>query len=901
MPDRLSREQLLAGSQDLRAARPFLIQVSIATGVVLVAMILSVAASHRMRVARARNAVANGEMGRMAREAELLALDRETAVRGYLITHDERSLEPEIRGRPLLATKLDSLDALSRETSSQHSSVTALEASVARWQDLFAEPTVRQARAGAIPSLDSTLAGKTLFDSVRTQFDGIVRDQDRRYANGLAAVESSRFLWSAVMLVEILVLVTLLFLLRARLRRLIGRVTSQHAVLATQNDQLLEQRDQLEAQAVELETTIQELQDGELRLAGVTSRLVEAQQLASIGSWEVEGDTGVQAWSDEMYRLFELEPAGHAPASFVEHVHPEDRDRVAAALTSILDQGGEFIAEARVVRRDGSVRMVSAHGSAHHNDDGQLRVSGTVQDVTDQKRVEAELRETGELLRTLLDSAPIAIVATDASLQVVAWNPAAERLFGWTAAEVMGRRSPLIQDAYPNDSRELRARAVANEQVMGVRVQRARKDGSTVDVSVSMSAHHDQKGNPAGYVALLTDLTDRLALEAQFRQAQKMEAVGRLAGGVAHDFNNLLTVISGYGDLLMMADDRTEDDRASLLEIRHAVDRAAALTRQLLAFSRQQVLQPRVLALNDTIEQTGKMLRRVLGEDIFFETQLAPDVGHVSADPGQIEQVLMNLAVNARDAMPTGGRLRIETANARLDESSLRLHPDVATPGEYVVLTIGDTGVGMPVDVRERIFEPFFTTKALGKGTGLGLSTVHGIVEQSGGHIFVYSEVGRGTTFRIYLPRHEASGMDDEQTPTPAEELEGSESILLVEDDAAVRGVTRAILTRAGYSVVEGENGRDALAIIALADRRIDLVLTDVVMPGMGGPELARRIHALRPGLLIIFMSGHTRAMISSEDFSADVSFIEKPFSTPELLGQLREMLGRRTRAEAEA
>ena len=379
--------------------------------------------------------------------------------------------------------------------------------------------------------------------------------------------------------------------------------------------------------------------------------------------------------------------------------------------------------------------------------------------------------------------------------------------------------------------------------------------------------------------------------EERLRQAQKMEAVGRLAGGVAHDFNNLLTVIISYSALLL--EDLGSDDpkRDDVDQIRKAAEGAAALTRQLLAFSRQQVLQPKALDLKATVAGTEKLLKRLIGEDVQLTTFLAPDLGVVKADPGQIEQIIINLAVNARDAMPTGGRLTIEAANVAMDEAYVRGHVP-ASPGRYVMLALSDTGIGMDEQTKARIFEPFFTTKEPGKGTGLGLATVYGIVKQSGGFIWVYSEPGHGTSFKVYLPRVDEPAEPATAPLATAEPAHGTETVLVVEDAASVRMVTRQVLERYGYAVLEAPNGDTALRLAAKHHGPIHLLLTDVVMPGLSGRQLAGQLAQLRPGLKVLYASGYAdHAIVHHGILESGIAYLQKPF-TPETLGRrVRQVL----------
>jgi nitrogen-specific signal transduction histidine kinase/ActR/RegA family two-component response regulator len=394
-----------------------------------------------------------------------------------------------------------------------------------------------------------------------------------------------------------------------------------------------------------------------------------------------------------------------------------------------------------------------------------------------------------------------------------------------------------------------------------------------------------------GLVVTFRDITARKDLEEQLRQSQKMEAIGRLAGGIAHDFNNLLTAISGYCELLLMGLGTGDPLRRICDEITKAADRAAALTRHLLAFSRKQVLQPKVLDLNAVVSAIDPMLRRLIGEDLELTILSAPTLGRVKADRVQIEQVLVNLAVNARDAMPRGGKLIIETADVELDEAYVRRLVDVRA-GSYVLLAVSDTGSGMDAETLAHIFEPFFTTKEPGKGTGLGLSTVYGIVKQSGGYIFVYSELNRGTTFKIYLPRVEEEVPLPDQNAVPAIPTEGWETVLLVEDEQPVRALVREILQRNGYAVLEAGHGREALQISDRYPGPIHLMVTDVVMPGISGCELAEHLASRRPDTKVLYVSGYTdNALLNHDMTDPTIAFLQKPFTTYALARKVREVL----------
>src|SRR5438552_3078339 len=418
-----------------------------------------------------------------------------------------------------------------------------------------------------------------------------------------------------------------------------------------------------------------------------------------------------------------------------------------------------------------------------------------------------------------------------------------------------------------------------------------RPDGSIRWIRGRASAVRDASGKVTRIVGIAEDVTELQRTQDQLFRAQKMEAIGRLAGGVAHDFNNLLTAIIGHAELVL-EDVRAGDPlRQDLEEILKAGQRAAILTRQLLAFSRQQVLEPRVLDPNALVADMNKVLRRLIGEDIELLTVLADRVGAIKGDGGQLEQVIMNLAVNARDAMPAGGKLTIETANAELDEAYAHSHEPVR-PGPYVMLAMSDTGSGMSEEVKARTFEPFFTTKEPGKGTGLGLATVYGIVKQSSGYIWVYSEVGKGTTFKVYLPRVAEPAETLAAAPRAPKPRGGTETVLLVEDDELVRALARRVLARAGYQVLEASNGGGALLAAERHQGPVHLMVTDVVMPGLNGRELAARLKPLRPDMKVLYVSGYTdRAIAHQGVLEPGVAFLEKPFAPDALARKVREVL----------
>jgi PAS domain S-box-containing protein len=489
-----------------------------------------------------------------------------------------------------------------------------------------------------------------------------------------------------------------------------------------------------------------------------------------------------------------------------------------------------------------------------------------------------ELEKANHTLRELIDGSPLAIAAVDANGAVLSWNVAAERMFGWTTEEVLTHPLPNVPEDRLEESAAFRQRLLAGQGFSDLVTTRQRKDGRRIEVSVSTAPLRDASGAVVGVIFMYSEVTERRHLEEQLRQAQKMEAVGQLAGGVAHDFNNVLAVIMSYGDLMLEELGADAPMSADLREVTAAAARAAGLTRQLLAFSRRQLLQPHVVQLNALITNLEKMLRRLLRESIELTTNLDAGLGYVYADAGQIEQVLVNLVVNARDAILHAGDISITTSNVQLDAEYGRLHSG-APAGAYIMVSVGDTGCGMTSEVQERMFEPFFTTKERDRGTGLGLSTVYGIIRQSGGYVWCYSEAGKGTTFKIYLPRVESA---DEPMPVAATApaSRGSETILLVEDEAPVRLVASRILRQSGYTVIEAPDGATAVALCMAHTDPMDLVVTDMVMPGMTAHELAARVRAIRPETRVLFMSGYTEdAALRQRFLEPGAAFLEKPFT----------------------
>ncbi|QEL17643.1 PAS domain S-box protein [Limnoglobus roseus] len=556
-----------------------------------------------------------------------------------------------------------------------------------------------------------------------------------------------------------------------------------------------------------------------------------------------------------------------------------------AALRDAVREGRSCDVEVLNYRKDGTTFWNQVLISPVRDDAGRLtHFVGVQTDVTARKTADESLARLAAIVQGSRD----AILSTTLSGVITSWNDGAAKMLGYAAAEVVGQHQLLLAPPDKADDMESALRRVGRgESVPPFPTVWLGRNGRPVDVMVSVSPIRDRDGRVAGASKVVQDITGVRHLEDQLRQAQKMEAVGQLAGGVAHDFNNLLTVITGYTELILEDLPPDSPTRDLLVEIHKAGVRSAGLTRQLLAFSRKQVLTPKLLDLNEVVRETEKMLRRVIGEDVRLGVDLQPHPGWVLADQGQLEQVILNLAVNARDAMPRGGGLTITTRTAPADHGG-------AGPrsGPAVVLSVADTGVGMTDAVKARIFEPFFTTKAVGHGTGLGLAVVHGVVAQSGGRVEVDSAPGRGTVFRIFLPLAEQPGGQSAGRSGVRGMARGTGTILVVEDEAAVRALTRHILQAAGYSVLEAADGEGAVRVAAGHPGTIDVLVTDVVMPGAGGREVADRLRGLRPGLKVLYLSGYTSdAVIRHGIETHKVNFLQKPFSPAALAAKVRDVL----------
>ncbi len=739
----------------------------------------------------------------------------------------------------------------------------------------------------------------------------------------------------------------------------------------------------------------------------------EAQLLANLGSWKWDILTGALTWSDELYRILGLDREAFCPThqTFHDLLHPDDRALFKDALDDCLNGRRPYDCELRIVRPDGTVRTVQSRGRAIFDETGKpLRMIGTAQDITERKRAEERIRE----LAAIVESSDDAIFGVTMEGTITRWNKGAEKIYGYTEAEVIGQSIFILIP--PDDRGEVPwtlGRLERGEVIIRESLRR-RKDGQEIYVSLTISPirnpagqiigsstvardvterkrverelreseerfkeltenidevfwladpdlqstiyaspayeiiwgrtcakphawldaiHpedrfgviearkartdfvseleyrivrpdstvrwirdrafpvHDATGRVIRMAGVAEDVTERRRLEMQLRQAQKMEAIGQLAAGVAHDFNNLLSVISGHSELLAMLSPSEDRWRDSIAEIRRATELGSAAIRQLLAFSCQQILEPKVLDLNAVVAEAEKMLRRLIGEDVHLVTLLQPRIRPVRADLGQLNQVILNLAVNSRDAMPQGGSLTLETREVDLDAADAKAARPEISPGRYVLLTVTDTGCGMTPELQARIFEPFFTNKAEGQGTGLGLAVVLGIVRQTGGHIDVESRPGVGTKFKIYLPAVQGPAEESPQSAR-SELVGGSETVLLAEDEEQVRKITTLLLETLGYRVLEAESGQEAVRLFEASREKIDLLMTDVVMPDLSGREVAEALRARNPGLKVLFQSGYVDdTVVRWGILHAEVDFLKKPFTLDVLARKVREML----------
>lgn len=578
-------------------------------------------------------------------------------------------------------------------------------------------------------------------------------------------------------------------------------------------------------------------------------------------------------------------------------IHPDDIESVKKNAALSIETGIKGVSEFRWLGKKGQVVWVEAHYviivDQNRNPIGIRAVSI---DITGRKSVDILLQKAEAQYRNLVESSAAIVYLAEPSppFSPIYISPNVTK-FGLTTEECFNHPHLWLNLIHAEDRERVVhsiETAMNNFADTDLEYRILSREGKTYWLHDKGRFVFDEYGNKSGWQGIILDITATKELEQQLLQSQKLESVGLLAGGIAHDFNNMLTAINGYSDLTLRLLRKNDPLRRNIEEIRQAGSRAAALTRQLLAFSRRQVLQPVVLNLNEIIAETTKMLQRLIGEDITLKSALDRNLGSVMVDPGQFSQIILNLAVNARDAMPKGGEIIIETANVFLDEQYAQQHIDI-TPGNYVMISVSDTGIGMNEQTKRHIFDPFFTTKKIGQGTGLGLATVYGIVKQSGGNIEVESEEGIGTTFKIYIPRITTKTKSKPMKTASTEMAQGTETILLVEDEDIVRNLSKAILIECGYTVIEAVNGLHALSLCEEADCKIDLLLTDVVMPQMGGRELSEKLAVKIPNLPVLFTSGYTDDTIIRHGEIESSNFIQKPFTPTALAAKIREILDR--------
>jgi PAS domain S-box-containing protein len=626
-------------------------------------------------------------------------------------------------------------------------------------------------------------------------------------------------------------------------------------------------------------------------------KLTAAARLAHIAYWEDDVLADRVSWSEEAAHVLGVPLTERTGTwrEFMQHVHLDDRQYVEERRGRLLrDDEVGYRATFRLLLPDGGMRHVETIAEAVRDEDGRtFRTVGAIQDVSERRHVYEVLRLDQDRFQLALQATGLGFWDWDRHTDIVQFLPAGKRLLGLDPNEMPQRFEAWVDRLHPDDRERVLAAARAclegRQPEFALEFRLRHEDGTDRWIYTSGVIVRDATGRPTHLIGCHLNITERKQLEEQFRQAQKMEAVGRLSAGIAHDFNNLLTVISGYAELVAEALGPSHRSRADLGEIQAAAASAAGLTRQLLAFSRRQVLQPQILDLNDVLRRVELLLRRVIGEDITLTLNLSA-LGRVNADPGQMEQVIMNLAVNARDAMPNGGQLTIETADVTLDDVFVAQHRG-ATAGRHVLVAISDTGRGMDDVTRVHLFEPFFTTKPSDKGTGLGLATVYGIVKQSRGSIWVYSELGKGTTFKIYLPIA-AGAAEPSPPPVDVQALRGTETVLVVEDQVDVRGVIEKTLSRYGYTLIAAANGPEAIATAQEYQGPIDVMLTDVVLPGASGREIAKQVIASHPSVRVLYMSGYTDDVIVQHGvLEPGLAFVQKPFTGDGLARRIREVL----------
>ncbi|HEY9749938.1 MAG TPA: response regulator [Allocoleopsis sp.] len=578
---------------------------------------------------------------------------------------------------------------------------------------------------------------------------------------------------------------------------------------------------------------------------------------------------------------------------WIDLVHPEDRDRFNQEIDRVIATKQPFYLEFRVACKDGTYITVESKGYFFANGNGQaVRMAGFIVDISDRKRHEEALRETSQMLQALIQASPLAIIVLDSEGRTQLWNPAAEKIFDWTEAEVLGQILPIVPTAKQSEFWALRQRVLQGESFTGVEVSRQKRDGSLLELNLSAAPLRNAQGEVSGVIAMLLDVTTKKQLEAQALRAQRMESIGTLASGIAHDLNNLLTPILSSAQLLLMPTKLPEDKKQQLLKTMEAsTKRAAALVKQVLLFARGVEGKRITLQLSHLIAEVKQITQETFPKWIEVQTEVDPNLWMVAGDTTQLHQALLNLCVNARDAMPKGGTLKITAENIWLDEHYAQMNID-AKVGPYVALTVSDTGTGIPSNIIDRVFEPFFTTKEVGQGTGLGLSTVIGIIKGHGGFVQVQSQIGQGTRFKLYLPIAHTFALKPEATDYDELKAGHGEVVLVVDDEDAICEVTKTSLEYYGYKVLTAKDGVEAIAIYVRHQSEINVVLVDMMMPSMDGPTTIRTLQKINPQVKIIGVSGLIAHCPMTEFVNNNVkSFLPKPYTADELLQNLRQVL----------
>ena len=760
--------------------------------------------------------------------------------------------------------------------------------SIARITDLLNDGKLDQARemmaTDVIPHLDAL---RDAWDSF-TQFDESQMRQARDQSQANYAV-ARRLTALLILLAFFAATAVSIFITRAMVREVEERERAKRETRKLNDDlekKVAGRTEELARAIRHLETEVTERRRKEedlLRLAAI----VECSE-DSIIATDLHGR--ITDWNGGAEKVFGYSRAEAVGMPVTIIAPPERRHEPLETLTKIRKGAGVIQLETVRMRQDGKPVHVSLTVSPIRDQAGRLTGSAAIaRDTTDRIEMEAALRRSEANFRSVIENSPYGALRTLPDGRILLANPAVVRMLGYSSeSELLGLNMATDIYRHPQDHSKAIEQAQVTEYLKDIEVEWKHRSGSPMMVRFSSHVVKNQAGEIDHFDLMVQDITKQRSLEEQLRQAQKMEAIGRLAGGVAHDFNNLLGVIIGYSELALDQIDPAHSVRGQVEQIRKAGERASTLTRQLLAFSRQQVLDTKTLDLNAIISDMAQMLLPLIGEDIELQTKLDSELHTIRGDQSQIEQVIMNLAVNARDAMPQGGKLMIETHNISVEEEEQRRTSII--PGDYVLLTISDTGVGMNAETQAHIFEPFFTTKARGKGTGLGLATVYGVVKQSDGYISVYSEPAVGSSFKIYLPRVQPEPQLNRSCDADLP-CEGSETILVVEDEVSLRTFTCSLLQKSGYTVLEAGDGEMAIALAQRYKDPIHLLLTDMIMPGMNGPSVAERLASLHPEAKVLFMSGYT-GFVGRGLIDARSPLVSKPFTREEMLRKIRQVLG---------